>query len=230
MIPSRKIHANPNSISAPKNSKHPEKFRFSAAKLMVAHAIVTVAVAGVISVYGCPEGENPSEPERMPAASPLTSQDSFTVTKTERISVHNSLKILSPGISKSLALVVDTGKKVLENDPRVLSGDGYSHMIDEFIEIYGIAGGEMMDAAIAQSEKLPESERAHFLDEAYLTIVALLLRPYAAWEGPSVLKKLDQQMSSREFSLDSLDRFAADNDLVREYYELTLKVGNQIYF
>ncbi len=229
MATSRKIHANTTSNPAPKNSNPPGKFHFSTAKLMVAHAVLTVAGAGAIALYGCPQAEEQREPERKPAAS-LTTSDSFTVTKTERISVYNSLKILPPGTSKSLALVVDAGKKVLEHEPRVFPGKGYSPMIDEFIEVYAIAGGEMVDSALAQAKKLPDPERGAFLDEAHLAIAAFLLRPFAAWEGPAVLKELDQLISSPEFSQDSLDTFAGDNNLVKEYFELTMNVGNRFYF
>jgi hypothetical protein len=228
MATGRKIHATTTSNPALKNSKPPGKFHFSTAKLMVATAVLNVAVAGVIALYGCPQDvENSREPQRKPAA-PLT--DSFTVTKPEKISIHNSLKSLPPGTSKSLALVVDAGKKLLEADSRVSPGKGYSPMIDDFIESYAHAGGKMIDSAIAESEKLPEPERESFLDEAHLAVTALLLRPFAAWEGPAVLKELDRLISSPGFSQDSLDRFVGDNNLVREYFELTLNVGNRFSF
>ncbi len=228
MATSRKIHANTNSNPAPKTSKSPEKFRFSTANLLVTTEILTVAFAGTLSFYGCLQNaEKLGKPAKEPAA--LSSPDSFTVTKTERASVHNSLKTLPSGTSKSVALVVDAGRKTLEGN-NLITPDRYEPLVDHFIRLYGEAGEDMVDAALAQVKKLPESEGVVFMGEAHLTIVALLLRPYAAWEGPAVLKELDNLISSQEFSQDSLDNFAGNRDLMKEYYELTMNVGNQLYF
>ena|GEM_PF-5673193 len=231
MATSRNIHATTISNPALKNSKPSKKFHFSTAKLLVANAVLVVGIAGSIDLHNYLEKQREPEPERKHTAT-LSLSNTFTVTRTERTSIHNSLKTLPSGNSnsKSLALVVDAGKKVLENEPRILSGEGYSPMLDEFIELYGKAGGEMIDSAIARSKELPETKREAFLAEAYPGIVAFLLRPYAAWEGPTVLKELDQLISSPEFSQDSLDKFAEGNNLMKEYFEITMNVGNRFYF
>lgn len=226
MVTSRKIHAPTNSNPAPKNSNPSREFRFSAKKLLVANAVLIVGVTGVLDMHGCLQKQK--EQAKEPAS--LSSQDSFTVTKSERVSVYHSLKTLPPGTSKSVASVVNAGRKTLEGNKLLITQDKYELLIDHFIGLYGQAGGDMVDAVLAQVKNLPEPERDSFLDDAYLAVTALLLRPYAAWEGPVVLKNLDQLISSPEFNQESLDNFAGDNNLMREYFELTMNIGNQLYF
>lgn len=224
---SRKIRAAPTSKPVPKNPKPP----FSAAKLMVANAILVTAVAGVIALTGCPpDSKNPIKPEKDGAIGANISSEYFTITKENRVSVHNSLATFPSGTSESVALVAEAGNKLLEPNKLGRTPDNYVPLIDYFIELYDQAGGEMVDAALAHAEELPDSKRGIFLEEANLTIVALLLRPYAAWEGPAFLKSLDQLISGPEFSQESLDRFAFESNLMREYAELTMNIGNQLYF
>jgi len=227
MATGRKIHATANSKPVPKNPKH----SFSTARLMVANAILTVAVAGAIALTGCPpDSEKSAKPEEDGAMGAAISSGHLTITKENRVSVNNSLAALPSGISGSVALVAEAGNKLIESNKLGHTPDNYVPLIDYFIELYDQAGGEMVGAALAQAEELPESKRGIFLEKANLTIVALLLRPYAAWEGPTFLESLDQLISGPEFSPDSLDRFAFDSNLVREYAELTMNIGNQLYF
>jgi len=236
MAPGRKLnlHANPGKKAPePKNPKKPNPF--SAGKILVANAALTVVVAGVIALGGgCPQNSvRPGKTAKKTdsALGPTApSSNSFEVNKEDKLSVTNSLQALPTVRGHSISVVLEAGRKALEaNKPQAMPR-GYEAIIDHYIDAYDEAGAEMVDAVLLQLEKTPYSEKDAFLNKSQLSIISLLLRPYAAWEGPEVLKEYDKLLASQEFSQDSLDRFAWDHDLMREYFELTMNVGNRFFF
>ena|GEM_PF-4923361 len=91
----------------------------------------------------------------------------------------------------------------------------FEHTVDTFISLYSIMGYEAVDKLSAGMEGLSREEKGRIVEFALPRFTALMLRPFAAWQGS--LGKLDKLFSSPDFSIEALREFAWHNNLHQEY-------------
>ncbi len=91
----------------------------------------------------------------------------------------------------------------------------FERTVDTFISLYSIMGGEAVDELSSTMKEMSREERGRIVEFAIPRFTALMMRPFAAWQGS--LGKLDRLLSSPDFSIEALREFAWHNNLHQEY-------------
>jgi len=91
----------------------------------------------------------------------------------------------------------------------------FERTVDTFISLYSTMGGKAVDALSAEMKEMSREERGKLLEFAIPRLTALMMRPFAAWQGS--LGGLDRLLSSPDFSVEALREFAWHNNLHQEY-------------
>lgn len=87
--------------------------------------------------------------------------------------------------------------------------------VDTFTEFYASIGGDAVDVISFEMKEMSREQRKRIIEFALPRLTALLMRPFAAWQGS--LAKLDKCISNPDFSIQTLREFAWHNNLHQEY-------------
>ncbi|MCP4647448.1 MAG: hypothetical protein GY852_06900 [bacterium] len=91
----------------------------------------------------------------------------------------------------------------------------FERTVDTFISLYSSVGGEAVDKLSAEMKEMGREERGRVVAFALPRLTAIMMRPFAAWQGS--LGKLDRLLSSSDFNTEALRAFAWHNNLHQEY-------------
>ncbi len=98
--------------------------------------------------------------------------------------------------------------------------------VDIFMDLYASIGGDVIDVISFGMKGMDREQRKRVVDLAIPRLTALVLRPFAAWQGS--LAKLDKCTSSPDFSIQTLREFAWHNNLHQEYTKIFKDVRKKL--
>lgn len=139
-----------------------------------------------------------------------------------------SFQALDGEAPKALASAIESAELLLSLRSRDLQfsrnvgweADPFEDTIDSFIEFYASFGGDALEKLSEPMKNMDRRQKAELAKFAIPRITAIVLRPYAAWKGLSVLNELDTLLSGPNFSKEALQEFAWKNGLSSQYSDL----------